>query len=531
MDINPVISAIAKIAPATATLAIKQAQRSETVIRIKQQFGLDPIQPPGDTISVYVYALIEYGVYKPEPLLKLFREKEIQKAFWKDFNADHPLIFTPEIEHFLDWNILGDEIRELEINIRQEFEEFYQVFVSVAKRTRTPAEVLRDRDLIDSKNHENQKYTYPPEFQSLITEKIKSFCGRKFVFTAFANFINTNKKGYFTVIGDAGMGKSTIAAKYVFEHKTICYFNNLQENRNSPELFLESIRQQLINRYQLTNVDKDDLSTLLVKATEKITTNEKLIIVVDALDEVKQEPGGENILYLPKTLPNYVYFFLTRRRYEPTKERLYTEGLKEESLDLTDSKYDKENQHDIQEYIRFCLNNDPEHKDGLQTWIENKNITPDAFVNQLATKSENNFMYLRYVLPAIAEGKYNDLNLTQLPQGLQNYYQTHWERMKMNDSSKKMKVMILFILVEIGTPISGEMMFDIVNEDECDVDDILNEWIEYLKEQTIDEDICYSIYHATFLDFLKAKKEFKPTRKLFEDVNQRIVDYWERIQG
>jgi hypothetical protein len=531
MEINSVISAIAKIAPATATLAIKQAQRSETVIRIKQQFGLDPIQPPGDTISVYVYALIEYGVYKPEPLLKLFREKEIQKAFWKDFNADHPLIFTPEIEHFLDWNILGDEIRELEINIRQEFEEFYQVFVSVAKRTRTPAEVLRDRDLIDSKNHENQKYDYPPEFQSLITEKIKSFCGRKFVFTAFANFINTNKKGYFTVIGDAGMGKSTIAAKYVFEHKTICYFNNLQENRNSPELFLESIRQQLINRYQLTNVDKDDLSTLLVKATEKITTNEKLIIIVDALDEVKQEPGGENILYLPKTLPDNVYFFLTRRSYEPTKERLYIEGLKKESLDLTDSKYDQENQHDIQEYIRFCLKNDPEHKDGLQTWIENKNITPDAFVNELATKSENNFMYLRYVLPAIAEGKYDDLNLTQLPQGLQNYYQTHWERMKMNDSSKKMKVMILFILVEIGTPISGEMMFDIVNEDECDVDDILNEWIEYLKPQTIDEDICYSIYHASFLDFLKAKKEFKPTRKLFEDVNQRIVDYWERIQG
>jgi hypothetical protein len=62
-------------------------------------------------------------------------------------------------------------------------------------------------------------------------------------------------------------------------HKTICYFNNLQENRNSPELFLESIRQQLINRYQLTNLDKDDLSTLLVKATEKLTTNEKLMFI------------------------------------------------------------------------------------------------------------------------------------------------------------------------------------------------------------------------------------------------------------
>ena len=519
MEINSVISAIAKIAPATATLAINPAQRSETVIRIKQQLGLDPIQPPNDTISVYIYALIEYGVYKPEPLLKLFREKEIQKAFWKDFNADHPLILTPEIEHFLDWNILGDEIRELEnINIRQEFEEFYQVFVSVAKRTRTPAEVLRDRD---------QRYPYPPEFQSLIEEKIKSFCGRGFVFAKFEEFINANKKGYFIVKGHAGMGKSTIAAKYVIEHQTICYFNVLVDGSNRPELFLASIRKQLINRYKLANVETADLSTLLTEATAKLSTNEKLIIVVDALDEVDQKEGVENILYLPKTLPNNVYFFLTRRHFEPTQERLYTEGLKKEYLDLTDSKYDQENQHDIQEYIRFCLNDDPEHKDGLQTWIENKNISPDAFVQQLAAKSENNFMYLRYVLPAIAEGKYNDLNLNQLPQGLQDYYQTHWNRMKMNDSSKKMKVMILFILVEIGTPISGEMMFDIVNEDECDVDDILNEWIEYLKPQTIDEDICYSIYHASFLDFLKAKREFNPTRRLFEEVNKRIADYLE----
>ena len=534
MDINSVISAIAKIVPATATLAIKQTQRSETVIRIKQQFGLDSIQPPGDTISVYVYALIEYGVYKPEPLLKLFREKEIQKAFWKDFNADHSLIFTPEIEHFLDWNTLGDEIRELEnINIRQEFEEFYQVFVSVAKRTRTPAEVVRDKDLRDWKNHDNQRYDYPPEFQSLITEKIKSFCGRKFVFDAFENFINDNKKGYFTVIGDAGMGKSTIAAKYVFEHKTICYFNNLQENRNSPELFLESIRQQLINRYQLTNVENADLSTLLTQATAKLSPNEKLIIVVDALDEVKQDPGGENILYLPKTLPDHVYFLLTRRRYEPTQERLYTEGLKKESLDLTDSKYEKENQHDIQEYIRFCLNNDPEHQAGLKTWIENKNISPDAFVQQLAAKSENNFMYLRYVLPAIAEGKYNDLNLNQLPQGLQDYYQTHWERMNMDDKAQKMKVIILYILVEFAKPIPCNKIAAITEKDEFHVQKILDEWTEYLRKQPEDGYDCYSIYHASFLNFLKPKKELNPEKRkqLLQEVNQKIITYYENIEN
>ena len=551
---QPFVTAITRIFGAAAPIFVSRIRSNPAIIRMLQDFKFDQTEhPPQDFDIIYACAVIKYDQSKTEDqwndsdiLAELFLKDVIKKAFDKSFYTQNYEIVKGEIDACVvweeqDWNTLRQKIQELNIDWNQELEKFKDIFIELVKKSGKPLESYSIQkieeisqkldELLRNQNKNTDSFTYPPEFQSLITEKIKYFCGRGFVFAAFANFINTNKKGYFTVIGDAGMGKSTIAAKYVFEHKTICYFNNLQENRNSPELFLESIRQQLINRYQLVNVDKDDLSTLLGKVTEKITTNEKLIIVVDALDEVKQEPGGENILYLPKTLPDNVYFFLTRRRYEATKERLYAEGLKKESLDLTDSQYDKENQHDIQEYIRFRLKNDPEHQDGLQTWIKTKNITDNAFVNELATKSENNFMYLRYVLPAIAEGKYNDLNLTQLPQGLQNYYQTHWERMKMNDSSKKMKVMILFILVEIGTPISGEMMFDIVNEDECDVDDILNEWIEYLKPQTIDEDICYSIYHASFLDFLKAKKEFKPTRKLFEDVNQRIVDYWERIQG
>lgn len=386
--------------------------------------------------------------------------------------------------------------------------------------------VLRREALVSLYKKYIQKQSLPSEFNSLINEKIKSFCGRQFVFDVFSNFINNNTKGYFTVIGDAGMGKSSIAAKYVYENGTICYFNNLQENRNSPQLFLESIRKQFINRYQLANVENADLSTLLIKTTEKLSSGEKLIIVVDALDEVNQEPGGQNILYLPKTLPDHVYFFLTRRRFEPNRKRLYTEGMKQEELDLTDSKYDQQNWQDIQDYIRFCLENDSEYKTGLQNWIRTKNITHDAFINELRDKSEKNFMYLRYVLPAIAEGKYNNFNLTQLPQGLQNYYQTHWERMNMNDSSKKIKVMVLFILVEIGTPIPCEMIVDILNPDEFDVQDILDEWIEYLKPQPIDGDTCYSIYHASFLDFLKAKRELNANRQLFKEVNQCIVDYW-----
>ncbi|WP_306790442.1 NACHT domain protein, partial [Tolypothrix sp. FACHB-123] len=460
--------------------------------------------------------------------LQFSRWMRFKTAFWREFNADNPSVLPPDVAHFLDWHILGDEIRDLQINPRQEFTEFWQVFISVAKRTRTPAEVLRDKELSKLNSPQQTPKSYTSEFESLIQEKIRYFCGRKFVFQAFDNFRNQHTKGYFTVIGDAGMGKSAIAAKYVYDNQAICYFNVLQDGRNRPELFLKSIRQQLINHYNLENAENDDLSALLVKARSKIPDGENLVIVVDALDEVEQEAGGENILYLPKTLPEKVYFLLTRRRYEPSKKRLYTEGVEQVELDLTANQYIEFSRDDIQAYIRFILNHDAEWKDGLRKWMQERNITDETFIEQVAEKSENNFMYLRYVLPAIARGFYNDLSLKELPDGLQQYYQTHWARMEMNEQDKEIKVIILFILVEIGTPIPCEMIADVAEKDEFEVQDILDDWLEYLKKQKVDGDDCYSIYHASFLDFLQAQRVLQAKRQLFTEVNQRIVDYWDR---
>jgi hypothetical protein len=70
-------------------------------------------------------------------------------------------------------------------------------------------------------------------------------------------------------MGDAGMGKSAIAAKYIFEHKRPCYLMFVLRDVITRTL-LESIRQQLIKRYQLQNSDKADLPTLLEKASKTL---------------------------------------------------------------------------------------------------------------------------------------------------------------------------------------------------------------------------------------------------------------------
>jgi NACHT domain len=517
--LDKVINAIQPLARPAATLVINQAQRNEVVIQVLKSLNLDPTQPPKDVDSVYAYALVEYGVYKPEQMLKLLREKKIKNAFWSAYTSNNPLFFFNEAEDFLEWDNLGHEIRKEGIVIRSELEEFGKIFINVAKKTASP---------------EFQPYPiwnmdeYPEEFKPLINEKTRSFCGRKFVFKAVAEFLTNNSNGYFTVIGDAGMGKSAIAAKYVSRYKSPCYFNVRAEGRDRPEQFLDSLRQQLIKRYQLDNAGKADLPTLLEKTSKKLLPNERLVIVVDALDEVEQEPG-DNLLYLPTALPERVYFLLTRRPYTQEKKRLsVSPGVPVQELDLRSIHYKHLSREDVKEYIRLFLHDDPDYKYDLQKWIRERSITDEAFIEQVAEKSENNFMYLRYVLPGIARGCYKDLTLKQLPDGLQDYYQQHWVQMGMDTAPNEKKVIILFILVEIGTPIPSEMVSDIAEQDIYEVEEVLKDWVEYLKQQKIDEEMCYGIYHASFLDFLKEKRVLDSKRKLFKEVNQRIVDYWDR---
>ncbi|MEH2452752.1 WD40 repeat domain-containing protein [Nostoc sp.] len=304
MDITLVINAIKAIIPATASLAIQQAQSNEYVIKSLQKLGLAKIQPGGKFEEVYANALVEYD---PESTLNFLRKKEIKEAFWKAFVSSNNE----------EWNILKAQAEKENIDFAK-VEKFREIFISVANRSINPQQVIADaqiqeqlKTLTEARANEQlreppEQSPYPDEFKALIEEKTKAFCGRVFVFNEFEDFLKNYPKGYFTVIGDAGMGKSAIAAQYVSQYKAICYFNIRAQGLNTPDQFLQSIRQQLINRYPLQNVENDNLPTLLEKVNKKLAADECLVIVVDALDEVEQ-PGSGNLLYLPKNLPERIY--------------------------------------------------------------------------------------------------------------------------------------------------------------------------------------------------------------------------------
>ncbi|MEH1825252.1 MAG: NACHT domain protein [Nostoc sp.] len=558
MDITLVIKAIAA---ATVSPIINAVQRHKTVIEIKKKLGINSAQPPEKFDDVYVHALIEYGLEvkndfdntQLELNLKFFDNQKIRKVFYKTFSSAKTLDFN-----YQEWNPLRDEAQKDRIDVLQ-VQKFHQAFVDVAKRSINPGQHITNIQLLERLNqstepveqslypdefnnrqlqeHLNQftepteQSLYPDDFKALIEEKTKAFCGRVFVFKEFDDFLKKHTKGYFTVIGDAGMGKSAIAAQSVSKYKAICYFNIQAEGRNTPEQFLQSIRQQLINRYHLQNADNDNLPTLLTKANEKLTVGELLVIVVDALDEVEQ-PGSGNLLDLPKNLPEKIYFLLTRRRYAQNEKRLLTEEVPEQQLDLTANKYEIWNRKDVTEYISTFINDEREHP-GLKAWIQKRNIQPPYFIEQVAQKSENNFMYLYYVLPSIARGDYQDLSLEELPEKLQGYYEQHWTQMGMETPDKRTNAIILCVLVEVGKPISCESIARITGRDEYDVLELLNKWLEFLRKQKQNQEEYYSIYHQSFADFLRnqptLKREKKNNNIDWQEVQRLISDSNDRL--
>ncbi|MDZ8262001.1 NACHT domain-containing protein [Nostoc sp. ChiQUE01b] len=144
INLDLVFNAITSIAN---PLIKEKILRSETVIKLLQQFNLDPEHPPADFSGVYAYALVEYGVDKPKPLLELFRQEAIKQAFRTALDHNNPSILLSEVDTFLDAYTLGDDIRSLELDVRREVAEFATVFIEVAKRTRTPADVLLNQKI------------------------------------------------------------------------------------------------------------------------------------------------------------------------------------------------------------------------------------------------------------------------------------------------------------------------------------------------------------------------------------------------
>jgi len=192
-----------------------------------------------------------------------------------------------------------------------------------------------------------------------------------------------------------------------------------------------------------------------------------------------------------------------------------------------------ENRDDVESYIR----RNSQHVK-LSEWMTRQNLTEEHFITTLADLSENNFMYLRYVLPEIENGTYQNLELTKLPTGLQGYYEDHWRHMGMTAKPlPRVKIRIIYVMCEVRQPVSRKLISEFATDramqvDELAVQEVLDEWSQFLHEQLTSDGDRYSVYHSSFREFLHDKKVVQAAGVTIKDINALIANnLWADLFG
>jgi pimeloyl-ACP methyl ester carboxylesterase len=361
-------------------------------------------------------------------------------------------------------------------------------------------------------------------FDALVANHVQGFIGRDFVFEKVNTFLETHDRGYFALEGEPGIGKTAIMASLTDRYGYIHHFNSVSMGITSAVQFLDSVCTQLVTRYNLaaadfpadaTTRDGSYLSRLLNEASKKVAAAEKLVVLVDALDEATPSSAGANPLFLPPDLPRAVFFILTGRpdQFAMRANVPYSKFTLDPSS--------PENEFDIRRYVRENV-----ERMHLQSVVESLGVTEERFVEAPLRRSEGNFMYLRYVLPAIQANPSLYDHPDKLPQGLTEYYRDHWRRVRAGTDSAMWErcVKIIYVLCEAEQAVPLEWIAKYSKETPFLAEEALSRWRQFLDPVPVGGKTYYQIYHASFRDFLRRDETVQSAGLTLADVNEGIAD-------
>lgn len=287
-------------------------------------------------------------------------------------------------------------------------------------------------------------------FRHQIERLSTNFFERKYIFQEIDIFLNKNNCGFITVRGEAGAGKSAILAnavqKYKNSEKLYCvyFFISTGSGFNDTVNFIEYLYKQLDRIYDLSSL-KENYNKLsntteyprygyFVKElieTVAIQKEKKLLIIVDALDEIfRNDPtkvrSETNLLYIPKELPQNVFFLISSRN---SQQQNYKGAILELSLE----KDQLHQQQDIRGYIKKQT-----EREDVKKWIQKNKLATEAFIELLCEKSEYRFIYLFHVFQDISE-----FDKDSLPNGIIGYYHDQYNRLLIDEDGKEKREVIL----------------------------------------------------------------------------------------
>jgi serine phosphatase RsbU (regulator of sigma subunit) len=314
--------------------------------------------------------------------------------------------------------------------------------------------------------------------RAVIEEHAQRFVGRVGVFEALDRFLAREPKGYFIIRGAPGQGKSAIACHLIKFRGWTHHLINRSGGRSDVRLILHSLLAQLV---PTSGSDRPlpDSAPELAKAFEDLTAlaaakSDRLVVVIDALDELSNEAGSDPPFLVTEGLPAKVYVVVTARPGDRLDHLL-------EALHSTP--------HELYDLGPLQLN---------EVAIILRDLRPDlddAKITLAANASRGNPLFIQAVGDALAREP--DYDLRDLPGSIEGFFRRALGGVE--GPRDPLLTDVLGLLASARKPLSLRELGQITQKSQREID---QKCISPIRQFLVRLDEGYSFYHEKFHEFL-----------------------------
>ncbi len=343
--------------------------------------------------------------------------------------------------------------------------------------------------------------------------QLDHFTGREWLTAEVDTFLHREDRGYFILEADAGLGKTTFLAHLVKTRGYIHHFVERVPGLDGIAPGLRNLAAQLVRAWELdpymaegilpsSSSRPDFLQDILVEVArkrDKIRPDEKIIVVVDALDEAGI-PTGQNMLGLPPVLPEGVYFIVSQR---PVTVPLRVEGPRPIFRLVAEG---AENIADMRSYLEVAAT-----WPGIARELQVRSYTTEKFIKTLLCKCRGVWIYLHYVVGEIKRGERSPLDLEALPEDVWQYYAQYWQRWRERDEAAwdSEYLPLLGTLAAAQEALSLSRLYAMAKVTaRPGLERLLREvWRPFLVMEAAEDSLLCRLYHASLREFLEGQTD------------------------
>ena len=312
--------------------------------------------------------------------------------------------------------------------------------------------------------------------QQLIEEHAGRYVVRTEVQDKFDRFVSDHSCGYFLVYGVPGQGKTSFCSNLIREHGFPHHLAGISGGRSDLRLIFRSLLSQLNASTQAAGSIPDSLPALS-KLWEEILIargrRERLVVVLDGLDELPEETIDQLPLLFPERLTSGVFIVFTARPGRAMDVLL--------------------DQIAANPYVRYELK--AMNSGELEQMVRKEAPTfTKVDLNQIESVSSGNPLYIRLLLNELQRNA--SFDVSDLPPNLEGFFRRATRFMQKADN--KRATAILALLSVARRPLHLGEMQQITRIQMREVNNV----IEVLRPFLVDLGGFYSFYHQSFLDFV-----------------------------